>query len=752
MKLTVNKIFLSLILLFAALNISLFFNFQFLFIREVLVFIGVLFIPGILINLILKINTINKLEYMLYTIGVSLTFIMISGLFISWLLPFFHISNPLSTFYIIASFNTAFFILFPLAYIRNKRLHLIINLPTFSLKRGAFYITPFTFPLLSIFGAISLNNEGTNIFTSIMLGASAAYIMLITKFKKKISNFIYPLTLFLISLSVLLMLSLRSWYIAGFDVSIEYEVFKITQQYMHWAMSNFKNEYNTCLSITILPTYLSSLLHINDVYIYKFFYQILFAISPVGIYLLAKKLDMSSMVAFLSGLFYICNPWFIDPMTTLNRQEIAFFFFILVLLLLFEKSLDSFKKYTLLSILTIGLVVSHYSSTYITIILFSFVYVIGLSINILKKFWLKKSKIKFDQNIKLPYLVFLISITFIWYSLLNASTTNLTDVAKSTYKNLPHIFSQNARTSIIDQLFNAGKTNISSNAYQDYYSVTSSEYKNKKIYDTYSHNLYNNYHITPMSSPSLPIHQNFLYTIISYIYKFLLVFIELSLFVGSIYLVIFKKKQRVDINFTILLIVCELLLALMTILPYISVGYNFDRLYMQVMFILSVVEIFGGVILINLFIRNKEASTKLLSYFYIIVFLFTYCFIWQIVGGKTVMWLNNFGYYYDQTYTHGSEYLTANWLKQIPGNPRIYTTDTGRNILAAYAHKNNVKTDLFPSTIETYAYVFVTYTNLKEGIASFYYRGAHLEYAYPLNFIKQNKNLIYSNGKSEVYK
>ena len=166
------------------------------------------------------------------------------------------------------------------------------------------------------------------------------------------------------------------------------------------------------------------------------------------------------------------------------------------------------------------------------------------------------------------------------------------------------------------------------------------------------------------------------------------------------------------------MLVSELLLALIIILPYISVGYNFDRLYMQMMFILGFVEIVGGITFVTLLTRNKELSTKILSLFYIVTFLYTYGFVWQIIGGKAVMWLNNFGHYYNQTYTQKSDALAATWMKQIPENPRIYTTSQGRNILAAYAHKNHVRTDIFPSTIEIYAYVYVTNVNLKQKVAS----------------------------------
>ena len=64
------------------------------------------------------------------------------------------------------------------------------------------------------------------------------------------------------------------------------------------------------------------------------------------------------------------------------------------------------------------------------------------------------------------------------------------------------------------------------------------------------------------------------------------------------------------------------------------------------------------------------------------------------------MWLNNFGYNYNETYTHKTEVYSALWMDPIPNNPLIYSTPTGRNILWAYAKKNNINNDLFPSTLD----------------------------------------------------
>lgn len=842
MKITAFKFFAFLLIFVGLADLSIYYNIQQLFIRQILGFSVLILVPGLLLNLILRINKISLFEYLLYVIGGSTALLMLTGLVINYVLPLIRINNPLSFIYIFSSLNALIILLFIIAILRNRKLSYILPLPklekikifhhssqfslsilkkrvlsfainlpmfkktqvfyyripfflpilkkkrrifiihlpkfhkiqkfhyiiplslplrkninvsfTFSLlkinkTKALVYIIPLFFPFLSVLGAVTLNNGGSNILTMIMLGTAALYISYITFFKKYIKEFIYPLTLFMVSLAVLLMLSFRSWHIAGFDISLEYEVFQITKKHMHWALEYFKNEYNTCLSITILPTYLSSLLNINDTYIYKLFFQIIFAFTPIGIFYLVKKLNQKNMVAFLAGLFYMCTPWFIDPMTTLNRQEVAFFFFSLMLLLLFEKTLGKFGKYTLLGLMTIGLVTAHYSSTYITVLMFTLIYLVGIIINIFGKLFRKNS---INLNIKIIYLIFLIATTFVWYSAINHSTKNLSEVTAHTFANLPNIFNNNLRTSIIEQIFSAKKEPISENTYQKYYTIKSGEYKDKKQFATYAPDLYSDYQIEPVKSKQVTISNTSVFTHLNYFYKYSLILIELFLILGTVYLLFTKKGEEIGANFILFMLVSELLLGLIIILPYISVGYNFDRLYMQMMFILTFVEIIGGITFITLLTRKKELSIKILSVFYVIIFLFTYGFIWQIAGGKAVMWLNNFGYYYNQTYTNTSDYLAATWMKQIPENPRIYSTAHGRNILAAYAHKNHVRLDIFPSTIEIYAYVFVTNVNLKQKVSSFHYRGEHFEYKYPFDFLNKNKNLIYNNGGSVIYK
>lgn len=735
-----------------AMDISIVFNLEILFFRQIITFLTLLIVPGALVLYLLSINSDEFIKTIFYVVGVSVSFIIFTGLIINWLLPLFHVSNPMSLYPIIISFNMMCLILIGIIYFVKRNFSVEFNYKPLLFSEYIFCLVNLMLPILAIFGAINLNNNGSNFIPMVMLFLSAMYMIIISLFRSNINRVLYPIIIFCVSLSVLLMLSLRSWYISGFDISMEYEVFRITLGKGIWSMSNFKDVYNACLSITILPTYLVVLLHIPSEYIYKAIFQIIFATTPVGIYFLLKNIKMNDHLAFLASLFYICTPWFIDPMTTLNRQEIAFFFFISMLLVLFDTSIKKYLKDILFFLFTIAMVVSHYSTTYAAIlVLFSIYGFIG-SIRILNIKFFKENLDNSIYYLKPTYIINLLLVTFLWFTVINNASGNVTYFSRNIINNLHNFFNLNARNAIIDQLFKTGSVDISNKTYAEYYKTITGEYNVRKDIRTYSQDSYKNFKVIPASYPSIPVYNRNVYAIVNNYYKLTLILIELFLPIGTIFILYTYKNKQFNLLFKLLILLCELLLVVIVAVPYISVGYNFDRLYMQMMYILAIVEVIGGVTLCSMIFRNEKVSMSVISMFYISVFLYTYGFTWELAGGKAVMWLNNFGYSYAEIYTHKSDVTSAMWISHIPGNPLIYSTPTGRDILYAYAQKNNINNDLFPSTFDKKAYVYTTFVNSKYKIASLFYRGIHLGYQYPYDFLNRNKNKIYSNGESEIYK
>ena len=54
-------------------------------------------------------------------------------------------------------------------------------------------------------------------------------------------------------------------------------------------MAYLHGAYNACLSITILPTELEQIINVDNPYVYKFFFQLIFALCPVLAYGIARR-------------------------------------------------------------------------------------------------------------------------------------------------------------------------------------------------------------------------------------------------------------------------------------------------------------------------------------------------------------------------------------------------------------------------------------------------------------------------------
>ena len=92
-------------------------------------------------------------------------------------------------------------------------------------------------------GAFRLNNGGSGLITLAMLGEIAIYIFILYVYSDKLGENTIPTALYFIGLALLLMTSLRGWYITGHDIQVEYKVFEITKNANFWNMDFYRDAY-----------------------------------------------------------------------------------------------------------------------------------------------------------------------------------------------------------------------------------------------------------------------------------------------------------------------------------------------------------------------------------------------------------------------------------------------------------------------------------------------------------------------------
>ncbi|MBE3128779.1 MAG: DUF2206 domain-containing protein [Actinobacteria bacterium] len=781
-----NAIFFGILIARIITGFLVFSDIQLHYFRAVFSCAFLILIPGLLIMLMLKIRKTGIWEYLIYTIGLSIAFLMFGGLFVNLVLPSVGIDEPLSLIPLFISFDIFLLIFWIIAYKRNKDISIEIKLTKLDLSDKIFFIVPVVFPLLSILGATTLNNSGPNYLTMIMLGGIVIYFFFLVLFRKKLNQNIYPWGILMISISLLLSFSLRSWHLTGGDISLEYYVFQLTKSLSHWSSFQFNDPYNTCLSITILPTVLSNFLNISGEYIYKVIFPVIFSFSVIGLYLLMKKY-MKNVPSFLSIIFFTTQLPFLLWITAIARQEIALFFFILFLLVIFNNDFELKIKEILFLIFGFSLIVSHYSTAYITLFLVSFAFVASYFI---KKFifrWNKHlrrkkkriSPFKITSNryfVPLRLILMLLLFAFLWYSVFTQTAVSLNQILKNNINNLKEEY----KSSSVRDAFSINPfSNIYATTDQDvvdYSEYTRATYSEMEDLDLYQPDEFAGYDVSRAPTEINPIPNNLIYNIMLITQKIITTIFKLSFFIGTIYILIilFMKKikveiidievkikmkttdievQMIDIEYLSLIIGSIIILFVIILIPFISLEYNFERLYLQTLYILVLPALLGMKLILMPF---KKFKVDMLIILLIIVFYFLYNtgFATQIVGGEPSEILNNYGTLYIQDYTHDSEVKSIEWLSNNRDkNSLIYVDKASERKLTAYGNiVEGLKRDILPSAIDKRAYVYLGYSNVTDKVILQLFKGKVILYSLPENFLSNNKNLLYNNQYTEIYK
>jgi uncharacterized membrane protein len=801
-----KKILFSLLLGFDLLaNISEITHTNYLGISTILSFCTCILLPGFLISLILQIRKISLWENLLVTVGLSLAFLEFGGLLLNILLPLFGLNDPLAFQNLVIGFDIYVLFLFIFAWIRTKQITVQIQFPRHSRIEKVLYALPVSFPILATLGAIILNNGGSNVLTMILLGAIAFYILLLILLSNKISVDLYPYAIFFIGIACLFITSLRSWYISGHDIEREFYVFQLTNAHHLWNMAFYEDPYNACLSITILPAILANLLSIQDMYIYKVIFQILFATTPVLAFFIIKNYT-KSVLAFLSAFLFIAFPTFFTDMALLNRQEIGFIFFGLVVYVMLKcnrmrqtySELDPVStdaaspnltkrgtvsmptsssdislrmRRILFLIFGICVVLSHYSTNFILLGSVIFIYTLTQTLLLLAKFRIIiKNTLTNNSFLSLPLIVILFGMTYFWNNLYtHVSGNHVSSVISEVVNSVLVHSNDNSKASDLSYSIFFARKSDPNQELKNYIQIAIQSMKSKGTDNNqfYSQAITNKYPIyllppeelspTPLgswlSSFNIPVFiiQNDLKLFSGYV-------IQISVFIGLLSIILFKRKKSVDnkrpfneedpfdIQFLLFCFSAIAFLTLITILPSLSEEYGVLRIFQQELFVLSLPILLG---LSSIFFFVKEQKNILFTGIIIIFLFFNLNGFFSHLTGEyfPVMYLDNSGLYYDLYYVRKADVSAIVWLSEnhTKGDP-IETDVTHGSVMLSYGHIV-ASNELIPPIIPKNGYMFVQVSN------NLMVWGKNpMPINTPKQFLDDNKNLIYSNGGDNIYR
>lgn len=745
-------------------------------------------LPGYMLIRLLDIDRRGLSEAILLAVGASVFLLFAAGLLLNVLLPLVGVSRPLSTLPL--ALLVIFLNLALLAACRRREcdLGVDVRIPRVSAWVVLMFAAPPLLVVGSIMGAVALNNGGSNVLATIVMGAIGLYGLAALLARKKLPGSVFPYALFFMTLAALLSISLRGWLISGHDILYEFGVFQMTKSFAHWSIDYYRDAYNACLSLTILPAMLSGIMpKFPDQLILRLLYQALFALTPVALFLFLRRY-LSSAVAFIACLFFISQPPLLQDFAYLTRQELALLFNVLLLLVLSSRALTSFQRYFLAIMFSLSMIWSHYATTYIAVVIFIMVLVLRHRWVTRILGWLTRARARVttpllarfsgrggrrmspetlapitgggpvrDNPRWLPGWIFVLSLmalTMAWNIGVTGTHNNFTAFVGSVYQTVTgrtglseyksgladqlKIYDKaGGQVDIIDAFVSSRLGGVHTtelarytpDTYRDYNPRIDTDVRLDKEGDTLAQQAYSG----------------------GEIYKKLA---KVFLVIGVLWL-IFSGLSRyvVDDDFKALMAVSLGILGMALTLPIFSEEYSLLRAFQQLLLSLSLPAVIGAFLAFDLFCRRY--ALQLTAAFFVVYFLLLSSFLPQVVGfGYAQMNLNNYGIYYDIHYAHESENDSINWLARNaePETP-VYTDFYGKKKMEVFSPRSLwVVDNVLPQNINRDAYVYAGYTNKSKGAAYVPFKGTELNYRFPADFLSREKDVIYTNGETEILK
>ncbi|MGV9626026.1 DUF2206 domain-containing protein [Streptomyces sp. NPDC003487] len=625
--------------------------------------------------------------------------------------------------------------------------------------------------VLSVAGPIRLNNGlggGVSVFAT--AGVAVLLVLLLLR-RGRYPSAVVEMGLYAATLCLLLLNSLRGWYIAGHDIQVEYLFHKLTLVPEHWDVGAYPDPYMACLSITLLPVTIFKMTGIPDIYIFKVVLPVIFAITPVLLYRAVSNVA-PRLVALVAAVFFLAFPTFFTDMTFLGRQEIAFVLLGCAVLVLTDYTAPRRNRRITFTVLLVGVALAHYSTIYMVVgtLVVSYVFdkVWRLRTRMSKRGGRGGARRRKREAGMLSFLVWWMfaipaAVALTWAGPITHSGGQLEKTLSVVADNLLNPSRSGGGSSDTSYSLLGGTKASESERLADYRAELTKESATDRAEGVLLPESVVRAAKTPVdhatkTAPTLlgraieatglgldGTHR-LLRTAISALFQVILV-------IG--FWVALKARRSmfrpVRDQVTIAVGAWTAMVAI-TVVPQLSVDYGVLRAFQQGLFFFSPFLAAG---LIGLLRWTGRRLVPVVSLVLALMFAELTGVFPALTGGfNASMALSNSGTYYEVYYPHPGEHEAAAWL-----NKRIAATGSGRIQTDRFTYMR-LRAQIFQPTIDkidpevlrTDTYVLLGDTTVRTGRVTVFFRGDLISYDYPTDLLEKSRNRIYDNGQAEVYR
>ncbi len=711
-------------------------------------FVLLLTIPGFLLLRALCVPPEAVRSFPLYIVGGSLVVIMICGLVVDLIGPPIGVSKPLHTLPLTVALASGGAVLILIATIRAAP----------SLMRGigaalppAYACWTLLLPVAAWIGATRLNNGHGPAVAIATVVVTGVVLLLTSLLAPRMSGAALATTVFATGLALMWGFSLRGQFVYGFDIAGEYQTFAQVLHAGKWTTVHHNDAYGAMLSLTVLPSTFSAMTGAGSLLVLKAIFPLLFALFPVGLLRVAMRV-LKPRWAFLAVLFVLVQTYLFQQLPAIARQEIALLLFICMFSAVVDDRMTRSVRLPLIAIFTWALVVSHYGTTYLTIVLFGSAIVLEL---------LHRRFRGADGRVRLIGMTTALTTAAvaaaIWYVPVTDSAQNLRDFFGDISSRGLVLLPNSGGHGIVQSYISGNvATSVSGAKFQQ---LARDDYKKNRKYVIPLPQAFNpQWTLQTAQTPGQRTKSHLAVSALDGFNAVLSQLLNLTAAIGALLLWLRRREDGRRRTIAALGVSTLAVLVVIRISGTAASDYNQERAFLQAMVPLSICMAWlldqatswvaskhrrllpGGLVALGF--------TAALALF----FFTTSGLRGPIVGGGTPTNLADKGEDYERFYVTQNDLAAARWLNRVAPPGDIVSTDRygALRVLGATGRQQAVLPVLTPETIDRYSWVYADTANFAGGRARGEEGNSVAVYHWP-PFIARYWNLVYTNGRAAVY-
>lgn len=701
-----------------------------------------LWLPGVLAIRASGISMQTVRAFPVYVVGASLAVLVGVALAVNSLGPTLGAPHPLERLPLLAGLVAVCLVLIGLgawrapeplsAYI--PRLHRT-RLTTMALA---------LLPALAAVGAMLMTNDHGARIAVATVAATGATLLVGAYGADRIDYGRCMALIYFASLALIWSFAMRGRFVYGSDILAEYHVFTGVLGDHRWLIHPHNTAYGAMMSLTTLPTLLSVVSGASPLFLLKAVYPVLLAFFPMALFCLTARFT-ARRYAYIAALIIVVQSYLFEEMSSIARQEIALIFFICLVAALSDRRLARVQRLVWTAAFGLGMVLSHYGTTYFAIIILAGAVAVDVVMWIVPR-------IKPVGTTRCAFALVVVALgAFVWYVPVTHSTSNLSGVVNVLRTQGLSVLPGGKGHGVVGAY-------VSGNAPQripgqDLETVAAADYRaHHPFIQPLRQGSDPRYAVQDAHSPTTPVKSAQALHAVTLGATVVSQLVNLLAVVACVVLLL-RFRERREVRLMALFGLATLgLLAVIRVSGTLASSYNQERAFLQAM-----VPLAPGIgWLAAWFGRRRSWVLRLAPAVFpallLVFFLNSSGLAGVALGGGAPANVSSTGEESARFVVTEPELAAGRWVVTAAGERILYADRYGQlRITAATGRTGGILTEVFPKTLTHDAWILADQNNTVSGTARAQDGNFYSIYRWPSKYLADLWNQVYTNGYSAAY-